>query len=172
MTTVAVYELTKAAHLRATLRPMPEAGKRRRNAAIWLGLLLTVLGPFSSALEFIGFPAAPLTWISLLLPIIGFVLVAIGVWRAFTQPGIYRGKVAGSIIAVISVLLLVGSVALFSVARRLPQSAGAPHVGDRVPDFTLPASDGHLVSLSQLISGSAGSAAPKAVLLVFYRGYW
>lgn len=150
---------------------MDGAGKRR-NAAIWLGLLLTVLGPFTSALEFIGFPAAPLTWISLLLPIIGSVLVAIGLWRAFAHPEIYRGKVAGSIIAVLSVLLLVGSITLFSIARRLPASAAAPHVGDRAPDFTLPDSDGHLVSLSQLISGSAGRAAPKAVLLVFYRGYW
>jgi hypothetical protein len=152
---------------------MAEAGKRRRNGVIWLGLLLTVLGPLSNALEFIGFPAAPLTWISLVLPIIGFVLVVIGLWRALRQPEIYRGKVAGSIIAVVSLLLLVGSIKFFSVARQLPpESAGAPQVGQRVPDFTLPDSDGHLVSLSQLISGSAGSAAPKAVLLVFYRGYW
>lgn len=151
---------------------MPEAGKRLRNGAIWFGLLLTLLGPLSGALEFIGIPAAPLTWISLLFPIIGFVLVVIGLWRAFRQPEIYRGKVAGSIIAVVSILLLVGSIALFSIARKLPASVAAPRVGERVPDFTLPDSDGHLVSLSQLISGSAGNAPPKAVLLVFYRGYW
>ncbi len=152
---------------------MAEVEGRRRNVAIWLGLLLTVLGPLSGALEFVGFPAAPLTWISLALPFIGVLLVVIGLWRAFAQAEIFRGKVAGSIIAVVSVLLLAGSIKLFSIARQLPpQSAGAPRAGQRVPDFTLPDSDGHLVSLSQLISGSAGSAAPKGVLLVFYRGYW
>ena len=152
---------------------MAEVEGRRRNVAIWLGLLLTVLGPLSGALEFVGFPAAPLTWISLALPIIGFLLVVIGLWRAFAQSEIFRGKVAGSIIAVVSVLLLAGSIKLFSIARQLPpESAGAPRAGQRVPDFTLPDSDGHLVSLSQLMSGSAGSAAPKGVLLIFYRGNW
>jgi len=152
---------------------MAEVTGRRRNGLIWLGLLLTLLGPLSNALEFIGFPAAPLTWISLVLPMIGFLLVVIGLWRAFRHPEIYRGKVVGSIIAVVSLLLLAGSIKFFSIARQIPpESAGAPQVGQRVPDFTLPDSDGHPVSLSQLIAGSAESAAPKAVLLVFYRGYW
>ena len=151
---------------------MAEASGRRRNGAIWLGLLLTVLGPLSSELEFIGFPESPLPWISLVLPIVGVLLVIIGLWRAFRQPQTYRGKIAGSVIAVVCLLLLAGSIKLFSIARQLPESAGAPQVGQRAPDFTLPDSDGHPVSLAQLISGSPGSAAPKAVLLVFYRGYW
>lgn len=152
---------------------MAEAGDRRRNGAIWLGLLLTALGPLSGALEFLGFPAAPLTWISLVLPMIGSALVVFGLWRAFRQSEIYRGKVAGSIVAVVSLLLLAGSIKLFSIARQLPpKAAGSPQIGERVPDFTLPDSEGHLISLAQLISGAAGGAAPKAVLLVFYRGYW
>ena len=38
--------------------------------------------------------------------------------------------------------------------------------------FTLPDSSGELTSLSQLFAASADSSPPKAVLLVFYRGYW
>ena len=151
---------------------MAEASGRRRNGAIWLGLLLTVLGPLRGELEFIGFPESPLPWTSLVLPIVGVLLVIIGLWRAFRQPQTYRGRIAGSVIAVVCLLLLAGSIKLFSIARQLPESAGAPQVGQRAPDFTLPDSDGHPVSLAQLISGSPGSAAPKAVLLVFYRGYW
>ena len=70
-------------------------------------------------------------------------------------------------------LVLAASVGLAYIARRIPApSAGMPHVGERVPDFTLPDSDGNPVSFTQLLSGSGGEAAPKTVLLVFYRGYW
>ncbi|HZE25074.1 MAG TPA: hypothetical protein VE054_13850 [Blattabacteriaceae bacterium] len=74
----------------------------------------------------------------------------------------------------------------------MPSSAAAPQVGQKVPDFTLADTSGNKVSLDQLlgkadasVSASAntatGQAIPvglstatptKAVLLVFYRGYW
>jgi hypothetical protein len=151
---------------------MGETGKRR-NFAIWLGLLLTLLGPLSSGLVFIGFPAEPIPWIGLALPTIGVVFVLIGLWRAFARSEIYRGKIAGSIVAVLSLLLLAASVAFFRAVRHIPpQSAGTPKVGQQVADFTLPDSNGHPVSLMQLFSASASNPTPKAVLLVFYRGYW
>ncbi len=49
----------------------------------------------------------------------------------------------------------------------------SPRVGQKAPTFTLVDSDGETVSLAQLLSGTGQrSDPPKAVLLIFYRGYW
>jgi cytochrome oxidase Cu insertion factor (SCO1/SenC/PrrC family) len=53
----------------------------------------------------------------------------------------------------------------------LPASKGAPAVGTKAPDFTLPDANGSPVTLSRLF-GPAGSRKGSWVLLVFYRGYW
>src|SRR5215469_6212580 len=152
---------------------MADTTARKRTLAPWLGLLLTVLGGLSNGLPFIGFLAAPVPWISLLLSLIGFVVVLLGLWRVIGKSTVYKGKLSGSIAAAFSLLFLVGAIAYFWGARHIPaESAAAPQVGQRVPDFTLPDSTGHSVSLTQLLSGSAGKEPPKALLLVFYRGYW
>lgn len=146
--------------------------ERRRNSAIWLGLLLMLLAIGSNVLYFLHVPAAALPWINLTLPILALLALLAGVVRAFREPQLYRGKIWGTILAVLSALLCVGSVLFFAVARSVPRSGGAPQIGQRVPDFTLPDSTGQPVSLAQLFSGAPGAAPPKAVLLVFYRGYW
>ena len=152
---------------------MADTTARKRNLAPWMGLLITLLGLSSNWLPFTGFPAAPVPWISLLLSMIGFVVVLLGLWRAFTKSAIYKGKVQASVAAVLSLLFLAGSIGFFWSARHIPpESAAAPQVGQRVPDFTLPDSAGHSVSLTQLFSSSVGKEPPKALLLVFYRGYW
>jgi hypothetical protein len=92
--------------------------------------------------------------------------------RAFAQSNVYRGKIWGTVAAATAAFFFAAALFLFFHARALPRSAGAPQVGQRIPDFTLPDSSGRQVSLSQLLSGPAGGAQPKAVLLVFYRGYW
>ena len=152
---------------------MADSTVRKRTLAPWLALLLTVLGLLSNGLPFIGFPATPVPWISLLVSLTGIVVVLIGLWRAFGESTVYRGKISGSVAAVLSVFFLAGSISFFWGARHIPaESAAAPQVGQRVPDFTLPDSRGHSVSLMQLFSASAGKEPPKALLLVFYRGYW
>ena len=152
---------------------MADPTGRKHTLAPWIGLLLTVLGAFSNGLPFIGFPAAPVPWLSLLLSLAGFVIVLISLWRAFGQSRVHSGKISASIAAVLSVLFLAGSIAFFWAARHIPaESAAAPQVGQEVPNFTLPDSTGHSISLMQLFSGSEGNAPPKALLLVFYRGYW
>lgn len=54
-------------------------------------------------------------------------------------------------------------------ARPLPDSAGAPGVGQKAPDFRLQEVGGKEVSLLDLRSAGHGGSW---VLLVFYRGYW
>jgi hypothetical protein len=103
---------------------------------------------------------------------IGLLVVLIGVARAFREPQLYGGKILGSIFTVLAALLFPGSVWLFTHVRDVPRSAGAPQVGQRVPDFTLPDSTNQPVSIAALFSAAPGTAQPKALLLVFYRGYW
>jgi hypothetical protein len=153
---------------------MPDAPERRSNAALWLGLLLIVLGIFSNFFYFVKVQAVPqgiVPWINLMVPAIGLVPLFVGLKRAFGHPQVYRGKIWGSIVTAFSVLLFAASVLVFFIARALPRSTGAPQVGQRLPDFTLPDSSGRPVSLAQLLSGE-DSPQPRAVLLIFYRGYW
>jgi hypothetical protein len=166
---------------------------RQRNWAAWFGLLFAVAAVLSNATFFFGPPAPKLiAWLGVVLVIAAVVCAVIGILRAFSQPQVYRGKVSSSILGVVS-LLLCGLVAVASVtSRALPVATNAPQVGQKVPDFTLADTSGNKVSLDQLLgkaeastSASANSTSgqtipigmstatpPKAVLLVFYRGYW
>jgi hypothetical protein len=147
----------------------------RRNRALWTGFLLTVLAVLANVLVFlVAVPGEPaILWLGLFLSIAGLALLLAGVKRAFAQPQIYRGKISGTILTVVSLLLFVLGAFGFYHARDLPGSAGAPKVGQRVPEFSLVDKGGKPVSLSQLLSSPlANGAHPKAVLLVFYRGYW
>jgi hypothetical protein len=147
--------------------------ERRRNSALWLGLILAIVALLSQGLFFLKVPGQnALPWLSLALATVAVILVLVGVKRAFFEPKLYRGKVAGSIITVISVLLFAVAVFVFVTARKLPGTAGVPQVGQKAPDFTLADTNGQQVSLAQLLSTPVGNAHPKAVLLVFYRGYW
>jgi peroxiredoxin len=61
---------------------------------------------------------------------------------------------------------------IFVAGRWLPASKGAPQVGQVVPNFVLPDTNGNQVSLDELLVSPINGSAPKGVLLVFYRGYW
>jgi len=152
-----------------------DAVKKQTNSALWLGLPITLLGFLSNVsnlLYFFKIPAVALPWLNLTLPAVGLIFLLIGVVLAFGQSQIYRGKIWGSIAAGLAALFLAGAAWLFVEARKVPRSLGAPQVGQRVPDFTLPDSNGQPVALAQLFAASPGMPQPKAVLLVFYRGYW
>ena len=170
---------------------MAETISRRRNWAPWFALLLALVALLSNAGFFMGLPGQrAIPWLSIALAIAALVCAAVGIMRAFRQPQVYGGKISSSILGVVS-LLICGLVAVASVtSRALPTAAGAPQVGQKVPDFTLADTSGNKVSLEQLLGkgGSSASASPtnataspvgmsaavppKAVLLVFYRGYW
>lgn len=151
---------------------MPDATPTRRNSALWLALLLLVLAILANILPFLRLTAAWFTWLDFVLPFLALLVLLVGVVRAFRQPQLYRGKILGTVLTVLTLLICVGSGFFFFGARSIPRSAGAPQIGQRVPDFTLPDSTGQPVTLAQLFAAAPGAAPPKAVLLVFYRGYW
>jgi hypothetical protein len=144
--------------------------KRKWNWPIWLGFLTVIIGLFSYGF-FVRFPITrDFPWANLLLFGIGVVLLIVGLFRAFGRPQLYRGKIFGSIFAVIAVLLVaLFSYEIFYDLRQVPPSAGAPQVGQIAPDFILVDQNGKPVGLGDLLSGPSGR---RSLALIFYRGFW
>jgi len=151
--------------------------KRRWNISLWAGFLLVVIGLLSYVPFFSLFPITrDFPWVNLLLFLAGAILLGRGLMRAFRQPQLYRGKIFGPILAVLSVAGIgLFSYGLFYVARQLPSAAEAPRVGQKAPDFTLPDKNGKTMTLAELLTSEpAGAAGAKrgGALLIFYRGHW
>jgi len=149
--------------------------QRRWNWPLWAGFVICLAG-FATLPLFARFPVTrDVPWANFLLFGAGLVSLLAGLRRAFSQPEQYRGKIAGSILGTLSLVVL-GAFCfiVFYQTRQLPASSGAPRVGQTAPEFVLPETDNHPVSLSGLLSSAIPQThmPPKGVLLVFYRGYW
>ena len=148
------------------------------NWPIWAGFLLSVIAFLSYPFVFVRFPLTrDFPWANLVLFALAAALLVVGVRRAFaavrSRPR--RSKIAGAFVAVVSLAIFAFFiVGIFILPRQLPASPGAPQVGQKAPDFTLSDTNGKPVSLSELVAArdENARAAPKGVLLVFYRGYW
>ena len=155
----------------------PAGQKRNWNWRIWSGFLLAVAAVPGYLVFFAKFPITRnVPWASwLMFAGAGWLLWA-GVRRAFARPELFRGRIAGPILAVLSLGAagLFGYITLYA-SRQLPAAAAAPRVGDQAPEFMLADTNGKMVALSTLLSeplpGREGGK-PRGVLLVFYRGYW
>jgi len=149
---------------------------KRLNWPLWLGFLLTLGAFLSYFFIFIWFPfTRDFPWANLLLFVIAVVLLFMGLRRGFAsdRPHPTRSKIVSTIVSVLSLVVIALFVfTIFINGRRLPASKGAPQVGQRAPDFSLPDSSGKTVSLNELLTTPINGNAPKGVLLVFYRGYW
>jgi cytochrome oxidase Cu insertion factor (SCO1/SenC/PrrC family) len=114
------------------------------------------------------FPATrDIPWANYLLFLIGGALIAVGLRRAFRDPAHYAGKISGSIVAALSVLLF----ALFVVtvtylSKQIPSAENALRVSRKAPPFALVDTAGKQVSSADLLKDHRG------LVLVFYRGYW
>ena len=141
--------------------------KRKWNWPIWVGFVLVLGGLFSYEF-FVRFPITrDFPWANLLLFGVGGALLIVGLFRAFGRPQLYRGKIFGSIFTAIALFLFAFfSYEIFYVLRQVPLSSQAPRVGEKAPEFTLADQNGKPVALADLLSSS------KAVVLIFYRGYW
>ncbi len=152
---------------------MPDHPERRKNLAPWWGLLFALGAIACNVVLFVGSSAqSAMPVLSLVFAVVAIIFLGIGLKRAFGQPQVYRGKVLSVVLTVVALLPVALTAFAFVTARKLPNSGAAPQVGQKVPDFTLADTSGKPVSLDQLLSASSGVQAPKAVLLIFYRGYW
>jgi hypothetical protein len=142
--------------------------KRQWNWRIWVGFAVALLAAYSYLFLFIRFPVTrDFPWANLLLFLASGYLLATGLYRAFTRPAEYRGRISGPVLAALSLGILgLFYYGAFYAARHLPPAETALRVGQQAPDFTLGDVNGHMVSLSGLRQGKRG------VLLIFYRGYW
>lgn len=152
---------------------MPNPTDRRRNLAPWWGLLFAIGAIGCNVAFFVSSPLqGALPWLSLSLAVLALIFLVAGLWRALGQPQVYRGRALSVMLSVIAVFAIGLTAFAFVSARNLPSSTAAAQVGQRVPDFSLSDTSGKRVSLDQLLAAGSGSPAPKALLLIFYRGYW
>jgi predicted neutral ceramidase superfamily lipid hydrolase len=134
---------------------------RLRNWPLWAGLVLAIAAFLSYFLFFARFVITrDIPWVNVLLFIVATVLLIAGVRRA-------QRKVWPSIVAVIGIGVFALFIFAVTIGSKMPASHGAPHVGQKAPDFALRDTTGRIVMLSSLLASS-----PRGVLLIFYRGYW
>lgn len=149
---------------------------KRLNWPLWFGFVLTLAAFLTYFFVFVWFPSTrDFPWANLVMFAIAGVLLFMGLRRAFAsdRPHPTRSKIVASIVSVFSLVVFGLFVfTIFVLGRWLPASQGAPQVGQRAPDFTLPDTSGKQVSLNELLTTPINGKAPKGVLLVFYRGYW
>jgi hypothetical protein len=158
--------------------------RRSWNPLLWAGFAIAFFAFPAYFIYFIRFQSTrEVPWPNFLLSALAVFMLGLGLWRAYKHPQEYRGRIAGLVLASLGVFL-VGYlfVSIYVGARNMPASMNAPQIGQKVPDFTLPDSQGQPVTLSALLNQPFGSNdwpatvanAKKAVgtVLIFYRGYW
>ena len=149
---------------------------RRLNWPLWAAFLLALIASFSYFAFFVRFPITrDFPWANLLLFLLAAVLLFMGIRRGFARDRAHptRSRIVTSVVSLFSIGIFVLFVfSIFVFGRWLPASAGAPHVGQKVPEFTLSDANGRQVSLNELLTTPIEGKPPKGVLLIFYRGYW
>ena len=155
-------------------QPSAAEPKRRPNAPLWLGFLIAMFAFLSYIPIFARYPSTrDMPWANFLIFAIALALLFVGLRRAFGQPSLYRGKIAGPILTTLSIAALaLFCLFTFSLGKHLPPSAQAPKVGQKAPDFALNDANGATVSLASLLATPGAAHPPKGVLVIFYRGYW
>jgi hypothetical protein len=77
--------------------------KRSWNWPLWTGALLVFAGVVSYPLLCVRIPALrDFPWANLPLIAIGLALLAVGLARAFRRPELHRGRIFGTVLAVLS----------------------------------------------------------------------
>ena len=150
---------------RQVLASALSGSRRRRNHAIWLGLLLSFVGLFTYGYT-VRFPALrDFPWVNLPLVIVGASLSAVGFWRTVQPRSAYRGKILGLLgLGLTLAIAVFFSYTVFFLTTHLPTPTQAAQSMTTAPDFTLMNQEGQSVRLRQYRG--------KKVVIIFYRGYW
>lgn len=149
---------------------------KKWNWQLWAGFATAILA--LAVYLAVVFRMREILGISLVLSVVSIVLIVSGLRRAYGQREFYRGQVAGPIVAILTVVVLgIFGLASHEISKHFAAANNAPKVGQQAPQFTLVDTAGKTVSLTGTLASPAGqsggsSRATKAVLLVFYRGYW
>jgi len=153
--------------------------EQRRNKALLAAWIMTVVALASNfPLLFVQFAGQEiLAWAGLVLCAVTLALSLMAMRRAYGEGEVYSGRVSSAIVTVLSLLLVAFTVFGFYQARKIPAAAEAPREGQKAPEFVLADTGSNPVSLASLIDTPLAHSPrpdgkPKAVLLVFYRGYW
>ena len=134
--------------------------------AVWIGLLVTLVGFLSYFLYFYQFPATrDFPIINLPIVLLGVALTARGCWSVFKN----GRRLSGKVLAGLSLLISVAAGGLMSfyvfyLSYQLPAAAESPALETAAPDFTLVDQSGNPTTLS--------SFRGKKVVVDFYRGSW
>ncbi len=134
--------------------------------AVWLGLVLTLVGALSYFLYFFQFPSLrDFPVLNLPIVLLGVLVAGAGCWRVFRQ----RRGTLGKGLAGLSFLLTLGLAGLFNfyifvLSYQLPESSESPASAATAPNFTLLDHKNQTVTLSDCRN--------EKVVLVFYRGFW
>ena len=144
------------------------AMRRSWNPLIWSGFAVVLVAAFSYVPIFVRFASTrDFPWVNLLLFLAGGCLLAAGLKRAYSEPKAYRGKVSGAVLGVLAVAIFgFFCWGMFVFARQVPAASQALQAEQPAPDFTLNDANGKPVSLAEMRN------ANRAVLVIFYRGYW
>ncbi len=142
--------------------------RRHWNVPIWAGFAIVIVAVASYIPIFARFPVTrDIPWANYLLFLAGGGLLAVGLRRAFRDPAHYRGKISGSILAGLGVLLIGLFVdAILYGGKQIPSAELALRPGQLAPPFVLQDTAGKQVASVELLKEH------RAVVLVFYRGYW
>jgi hypothetical protein len=142
--------------------------KRSVNWLVWGGFAMALAAALSYIPIFVQFPLTrDLPWVNLLLFAVAGWMLGAGLYRAYARPERFRGKISGPILGLLSLAIFAFfCLGTFRFARQLPSPKTALRVGQQALEFTLTDSSGRPVSLAELRQGH------RAVLLIFYRGYW
>ena len=142
--------------------------KRALNLPIWIGFVIVVIAIGSYIPVFVNFASTrDVPWVNYSLFAVGLAVLAAGLRRAYTDPQHYRGKISGTLLGVLGVLLAAFFVfGTVYFTKQIPPAGNALHAGQRAPAFALQNADGKPVALSELEGNRRG------VVLIFYRGYW
>ena len=142
--------------------------RRHWNILIWAGFAVVIAAIVSYIPFFVLFPVTrDVPWANYLLFLIGGLLLTVGLRQAFRDPEHYRGKIIGSILAGLSVLVFgFFVVGILLLGKQIPSPQSALRTGQPAPAFTLLDAAGKQVASSGLLKNH------RAILLVFYRGYW